>query len=77
MLGIATRQLRRSRLLAESQNISRILPLIVTLRDESLHILENGIAIVPIHRLTDFILNWEGAKDRLAITGSREKQEKL
>ena len=74
MKGISERQLERARRLAQSQDIPRIIPLVVTLRDESLQILENGIPVVPVCRLSDFILNWDQANDQIAIVKTSEKQ---
>ena len=67
MLGISHRQLKRCLRVAERGGISRVIPLVVTLKDEALRILENGVAIVPIHALSDFVLNWEAASDQLAL----------
>lgn len=67
MLGISDRQVKRCLRLAERVGISKVIPLVVTLKDEALRILENGVAIVPIHDLSDFILNWESASDQLAL----------
>lgn len=74
MLGISERQLKRCARLVERAGITRVIPLVVTLRDESLHILENGVAIVPIHRLSDFILNWEEASGQLRVVEQFENQ---
>lgn len=74
MLGVSERQLKRCTRLAEKVGISKAIPLVVTLRDESLRILENGVAIVPIHRLSDFILNWEEASDQLRVIEPEQSQ---
>lgn len=74
MLGISERQLKRSFRAAEKVGITKVIPLVVSLRDESLLILENGVAIVPIHRLSDFILNWDWASDQLKIIEPQELQ---
>lgn len=74
MKGVSERQFERARRLAESQYVERIIPLVVTLRDESLQILENGIPVVPVCRLSDFILNWDQANDQIAIVKSSERQ---
>jgi Holliday junction resolvase-like predicted endonuclease len=59
MLRISESQVLRSERLLSPFGFSRIVPMILTLKDESLGILENGVPIVPIHRLADFLLNWE------------------
>lgn len=70
MLSISMRQLNRARRLVENGNL--VIPLVVTLHDESLHILENGVPIVPIHRISDFVLNWENSKDEIAVLSEEE-----
>ncbi len=77
MLAIGERQLRRAGRLAGEQGARRVIPMIVTLHDEFLHILENGVPVVPIHKLSDFILNWEDARDEIMIVGSKTLQGKL
>ena len=77
MLGISERQLKRCSRLVERIGIARVIPLVVTLRDESLRILENGVAVVPVHRLSDFILNWEASIDQLTVIESHESQMTL
>ncbi|MDG6998042.1 MAG: restriction endonuclease [Nitrososphaerota archaeon] len=74
MLGISERQLKRCSRLAERVGIERVIPLVVTLREEALRILENGVAVVPIHRLSDFILNWEEASDQIRVIEPVESQ---
>ena len=74
MLGISERQLKRCSRVAERVGISKVIPLVVTLKDESLRILENGVAIVPVHRLSDFILNWEEASDQLRVIEPSDSQ---
>ena len=66
MLAISNRQMvRASRLVGERS--MRVIPLVVTLHDESLRILENGVPIVPIHKISDFILNWENSSDDISV----------
>lgn len=77
MLGISNRQLTRAKRLLEEGNDRRVIPVVVTLRDESLYILENGVPVVPIHRISDFILNWENALGEIVVLHSESKQKKL
>jgi len=63
MIEISERQISRARRIALLEGFEMVVPLILTLHDESLHILENGIPIVPIQEISDFILNWEVAPE--------------
>lgn len=76
MTAISTRQLVRAQRLVDEHQGMKVIPMIVTLRDESLRILENGVPIVPIHEISDFLLNWGEAKNRILIL-SDSKQETL
>ena len=76
MNAISNRQLLRAQRLVDRHRHVKVIPMIVTLHDESLHILENGVPIVPIHKVSDFILNWEEARDRILIL-SEPTQEAL
>ena len=72
MLAIGNRQLMRAKRLV-SKVESRIIPLVVTLHDESLRILDNGVPIVPIHKISDFILNWEDSSNEISILSVDEE----
>jgi Holliday junction resolvase-like predicted endonuclease len=61
MLTVAEKQVKRCERLIETESINRIIPVILTWRDEQLRILENGVAVVPIQKISDFILNWESS----------------
>jgi len=77
MLDVSRRQIVRAKRLVDLHDNSKVIPLIVTLHDETLHILENGIPIVPIHKISDFVLNWEEAKDDILIFNSKSAQKRL
>ncbi|MGI0090463.1 MAG: restriction endonuclease [Nitrososphaerales archaeon] len=71
MINISDRQINRAKRLVEAgSSFARVMPVILTWHDESLHILENGVPIVPIHKVSDFILNWEESADRITIVKS-------
>jgi Holliday junction resolvase-like predicted endonuclease len=59
MQKISERQIKRAQRVVQLENIQNVTPVILTLHDESLHILENGTPIVPIQKISDFVLNWE------------------
>jgi hypothetical protein len=73
MQRISERQVSRSRRLLSPTGFTKIVPLILTLRDESLGVLENGVPVVPIHRLGDFLLNWESSTDILVLRASEQR----
>ena len=75
MLRISEKQISRSRRALEELDFQRVVPAILTWHDEMLHILESGVPIVPIHKLCDFILNWESCGDDLLVL-SRSVVEK-
>jgi len=62
MINISERQMKRSELLLGTvQELEKIIPVILTLHDEQLTILPNGVPIVPIQKISDFILNWDSS----------------
>ncbi len=76
MLGVADRQLGRSMRLLQEEKID-VIPVIVTLHDESLHILGNGVPVVPIHKISDFVLNWEESRNEIEVLMQREAKSLL
>jgi len=68
MIGISERQIKRTQRVVGLENIQRAIPIILTLHDESLQVLDNGTPIVPIHKVSDFILNWEVAPEIKVIS---------
>ena len=61
MLAIAQKQIKRCERLLESIGVETIVPVILTWHDEQLQVLENGVAIVPIQKISDFFLNWDSS----------------
>jgi len=59
MQKISERQIKRAQRIVQQENVQKVIPVILTLHDESLYILENGTPIVPIQKISDFILNFE------------------
>jgi hypothetical protein len=74
MTKISERQLMRARRLAAEGLYERVVPVILTWRDESLFILRNRIPIVPIHSLQDFILNWEQSDEPILVIEGKPSQ---
>ncbi len=68
MLEISERQIERAQRVIQLEDIRKAIPVILTLHDEFLQILENGTPIVPIQKISDFILNWEVAQDIRVIS---------
>ena len=68
MLSIAAKQIDRSLRLLESYD--RVIPLVLTWHDEMLYVLENGVPVVPVCRLADFLLNWESSGDDILVLRS-------
>ena len=68
MLRASGLQVSRGKRLIGYSGITRIIPLILTWHDELLGILDNGVPVVSIHRITDFVLNWESSDNILVLT---------
>jgi Holliday junction resolvase-like predicted endonuclease len=77
MSSVGERQIIRARRLAEENGVQMVIPVIVTLHDERLQVLENGVPIVPVYKISDFVLNWENARGEILILTSTEHQERL
>jgi len=77
MLRIAKKQLRRAHRMAEDGAFGELVPMILTWRDEALFVLENGVPVVPIHRLSDFVLNWDRADSQILVLKSKVQQKIL
>ncbi len=77
MSKIAERQALRASRMASESLFPKIIPVILTWRDESLFVLKNGVPVVPIHRLADFILNWEVAGSPILVFKSILHQKPL
>jgi Holliday junction resolvase-like predicted endonuclease len=69
MLGVSVRQIARAKRYLQGRRGNLIVPVLVTLHDEYIYILENGVPVVPIHRMADFVLNWEQARSDILILG--------
>jgi hypothetical protein len=61
MLGIAQKQIKRCERLLLTSQVKRVVPVILTWHDEQLQVLENGVAVVPIQKISDFLLNWDSS----------------
>jgi Holliday junction resolvase-like predicted endonuclease len=61
MLAIAQKQIKRCERLLENIGVETIVPVILTWHDEQLQVLENGVAVVPIRKISDFFLNWDSS----------------
>jgi hypothetical protein len=59
MESISDKQIVRSKIALKKEKLEQLVPLIVTLHDEGLKILHNGVPIVPISKLSNFALDWE------------------
>ena len=77
MTRIGERQAIRAQRLAAEGRFKKIMPIILTLRDESLFILRNGLPIVPIVRLNDFMLNFELSGSPVLILEPEFSQKSL
>ncbi len=77
MTRIGERQADRARRIANDGSLRKVMPMILTLRDESLFVLENGVPVVPINQLSDFILNWEETPREISIFEGNEIQKTL
>lgn len=67
MSKVAEKQVKRAIRIFEISSCSRVIPIILTLHDEMLNLLDSGVVIVPIHKLSDLVLNWEVMKESMHI----------
>jgi hypothetical protein len=77
MARLAEKQILRARHVSMEGRFRRVVPMILTWRDEALFVLESGVPIVPVHRLTDFVLNWEQSAGSLLVFESHSTQRSL
>ena len=77
MTRIGEKQASRAKRISEDGLHKKVMPMILTMRDESLFVLENGVPVVPIHRLSDFILNWEESPVEITLFERNTVQETL
>ena len=77
MTKMGERQAARALRLADDGSHRKVMPMILTLRDELLFVLENGVPVVPIQRLSDFILNWEFSASEILVCEGKDTQEVL
>lgn len=77
MSRIAEKQSARAFRMASEGQFRRVVPLILTWKDEMLFVLRNGVPVVPIHALADFILNWEQSTEEIAVFESEALQRSL
>src|SRR5487761_747642 len=67
MLGVAEKQIERAKRLIRRKELKEVVPLIVTWHEETVRVLENGVPVVPIQKLADFILNFEPSAERMLV----------
>ncbi|MHB1908980.1 MAG: restriction endonuclease [Nitrososphaerales archaeon] len=61
MLSISNKQIDRCRKVVSLGLVEKLIPVVLTLHDECLLVLENGVPIVPIQKISDFVLNWDSS----------------
>ena len=61
MLSISDKQIDRCKKVVSLGLAEKLIPVVLTLHDECLLVLENGVPIVPIQKISDFVLNWDSA----------------
>ncbi len=74
MLALAEKQVKRCKSLVRTGRANNVIPVILTLHDEFLAVLENGVAIVPVHKISDFILNWDSS-DKVRVIKNRRSRD--
>ena len=67
MLRVAEMQIERCKRVVAVEEFEEIIPIILTLHEESIHLLENGVPLVPIRKIQDFMLNWDAFSERLLV----------
>jgi Holliday junction resolvase-like predicted endonuclease len=67
LLKLSKDQIQRVTWLLTREEFREICPLIVTWREEPVTILDAGIAVVPVAKLSDFLLNFDAHSQNLLI----------
>ena len=75
MTHVGERQIVRSKHILKKEPVDRVVPVILTWHDELLEILENGVPVVPIQKISDFILNWESSAGEIVILSKQNNEE--
>jgi Holliday junction resolvase-like predicted endonuclease len=65
MNRVADRQVERCKRYLKISDDVLAIPVILTWHDENLRILKSGVPIVPINKISDFVLNWESASQSI------------
>ena len=73
MTKIGEKQISRCQNYLDSSKFDNIIPLILTWHDESLSILENGVPIVPIYKISDFVLNFDSSSIKICQVRKRRQ----
>ncbi len=68
MIKIAEKQIERAKRVMRQELLEEVVPLIITWREEPVRVLENGVPVVSIQKLADFILNFEPSERMLVIS---------
>ncbi len=74
MNKIGEKQIARCKTYLQNSSCSKIVPVILTWHDENLHILNSGVPIVPINKISDFVLNWESSPLKICSVEKRKKR---
>ncbi|HKW05565.1 MAG TPA: restriction endonuclease, partial [Nitrososphaerales archaeon] len=67
MLNLSKDQIERVNRLLTREEFREICPLIVTWREEPVTILDTGVAVVPVAKLSDFLLNFDAYSQSLLL----------
>ncbi|MGI0081246.1 MAG: NERD domain-containing protein [Nitrososphaerales archaeon] len=67
MVIAAGKQIERAKRILVKERLNQVVPVIITWREEAVRVLENGVPIVPIRKLSDFILNFESSGERILV----------
>lgn len=66
---VAEAQIERAKRVMLKERLEEVVPMIITWHEERSRVLENGVPLVPIHKLADFILNFEPSAGRMLVIG--------
>jgi Holliday junction resolvase-like predicted endonuclease len=79
MTKIADMQIERCKKYLKSSDLQRLVPIILTWHDEQLCVLRSGVPVVPINKISDFVLNWESSavEIRRLKTRNRTRQKRI
>jgi Holliday junction resolvase-like predicted endonuclease len=75
MTRIGNKQVERCKNYLRASETQLVVPMILTWKDEQLQVLKSGVPVVPISKISDFVLNWESSPIPIKRMKKRERRK--